>query len=164
MLFIKQKKHPVSTFEFLHPFRITCFGGRNQAPLTGPLPRNPEPSTTQEMGLLALVHSQGFVLPSSGFFYFPILWILLFWGTPGCRNKCPLVHSGTQRKRKGFNLMCRQVPQQIGIYPYPMVWPLPRPWSETMVPLSVANPINRGFSVSGAPFFGLGLADPAPKE
>ena len=25
--------------------------------------------------------------------------------------------------------------QQTRIYPYPMVWPLPRPWSETMVPI-----------------------------
>ena len=42
--------------------------------------------------------------------------------------------------------------------------------SETMVwdhgpnpPLSAVNPMNKGFSVSGAPFFRFGLADPAPK-
>ena len=42
--------------------------------------------------------------------------------------------------------------------------------SETMVsdhglnpPLSAANPMHKGFSVSGAPFFGFGLADPAPR-
>ena len=54
--------------------------------------------------------------------------------------------------------------QQTRIYPYPMVWPLPRPWSETMVsipPLSAVNPMHKRFSVSGAPFCGFGLADPA---
>ena len=42
--------------------------------------------------------------------------------------------------------------------------------SETMVgdhglnpPLSTKNPRNKGFSGSGAPIFGFGLADPAPK-
>ena len=54
----------------------------------------------------------------------------------------------------------------LRIYPYPMVWPLPRPWSETMVSealLSTENPRNKGFSGSGAPIFGFGLADPAHK-
>ena len=31
------------------------------------------------------------------------------------------------------------------------------------LPLSAVNPMHKGFSVSGAPFFGFGLADPAPK-
>ena len=55
---------------------------------------------------------------------------------------------------------------RLQVYPYPMVWPLPRPWSETMVsnpPLSTESPRNKGFSGSGAPSFGFGLADPAPK-
>ena len=30
-------------------------------------------------------------------------------------------------------------------------------------PLSTKNPRNKGFSGSGAPIFGFGLADPAPK-
>ena len=34
--------------------------------------------------------------------------------------------------------------------------------SETMVS-SAVNPINEGFSVSGAPFCGFGLTEPAPK-
>ena len=54
----------------------------------------------------------------------------------------------------------------LRICPYPMVWPLPRPWSETMVsipPLSTENPRNKGFSGSGAPIFGFGLADPRAK-
>ena len=45
---------------------------------------------------------------------------------------------------------------QTRIYPYPMVWPLPRHQ------LSAVNPMQKGFSVAGAPFFGFGLADPAP--
>ena len=56
--------------------------------------------------------------------------------------------------------------QQTRIYPYPMVWPLAGPWSQTMglnPPLSAVNPMLKGFSVSGALFFGFGRADPAPK-
>ena len=51
----------------------------------------------------------------------------------------------------------------LRIYPYPMVWPLPRPWSQSMVsdpPLSTETPRNKGFSGCGAPIFGFGLADP----
>ena len=72
-----------------------------------------------------------------------------------------------------------------------MVWPLPRPWSETMVSiplrgqktleikgflglerpfldlvsqaLSTENARNEGVSGSGSPILGFGLADPAPK-
>ena len=43
---------------------------------------------------------------------------------------------------------------------------LPRPWSEDHglnPPLSTENPRNKGSSGSGAPIFGFGLADPAPK-
>ena len=53
--------------------------------------------------------------------------------------------------------------QQTRIYPYPMVWPLPRPWSETMVSiplLSTENPRNKGFSGSGAPILGFGSRRP----
>ena len=45
----------------------------------------------------------------------------------------------------------------------------PTPWSDPFrdhgpnPPLSAGNPMNQGFSVSGAPFFGFGLADHAPK-
>ena len=45
----------------------------------------------------------------------------------------------------------------------------PTPWSGHFrdhglnPPLSAANPMSKGFSVSGAPFFGFGLASPAPK-
>ena len=56
--------------------------------------------------------------------------------------------------------------ESLRIYPHPMVWPLPGPWSETMVsiPLSAQkNPRNKGFSGFGAPICGFGLADPAPK-
>ena len=53
-------------------------------------------------------------------------------------------------------------------------WDLPLPHglppSETMVwdhglnpALSTVKPMQEGFSVSGAPSFGFGLADPAPK-
>ena len=55
----------------------------------------------------------------------------------------------------------------LRIYPYPMVWLLPRPWSQTMVSdhgLSTENPRNKGISGRGAPIFGFGLADPAPKR
>ena len=45
----------------------------------------------------------------------------------------------------------------------------PTPWSGPIrdhslnPPLSTENPRNKGFSGSGAPIFGFGLADPAPK-
>ena len=45
----------------------------------------------------------------------------------------------------------------------------PTPWSGPFrdhglnPPLSTENPKNKGFSGSGAPIFGFGLADPAPK-
>ena len=45
----------------------------------------------------------------------------------------------------------------------------PTPWAGPFrdhglnPPLSAVNPMNKGFSVSGAPFFGFGLGDPAPK-
>ena len=29
--------------------------------------------------------------------------------------------------------ICNRNPHSLRIYPYPVVWPLPRPWSETMV-------------------------------
>ena len=60
--------------------------------------------------------------------------------------------------------------QQTWIYHYPMVWPLPRPWSGPFrdhglnPPLSAVCPMQKGFFVSGAPFLGFGLADPAPKR
>ena len=53
----------------------------------------------------------------------------------------------------------------LRICPYPMVWHLPRPWSETMVSIPLRaqdNPRNKGFSGSAAPIFGFGLADPVP--
>ena len=67
--------------------------------------------------------------------------------------------------------ICRKtlIFHSLRIYPYPMVWPLLRPWPETMVSttlkpsLSTENPRNKGLSGSGAPIFGFGLADPAPK-
>ena len=43
--------------------------------------------------------------------------------------------------------------------------PLPMVWRDhgLNAPLSAVSPMNKGFSVSGAPFFGFGLADPAPE-
>ena len=32
-----------------------------------------------------------------------------------------------------WNYVCNRSCHSLRIYPYPMVWPLPRPWSETMV-------------------------------
>ena len=46
-----------------------------------------------------------------------------------------------------------------------MVWPIPRPFSDhglSPTP-STVNPMHEGASVSGAPFFGFGLAEPALK-
>ena len=69
-----------------------------------------------------------------------------------------------------WHTICSQnyyiIAHSLRIYPYPMVWPLPRPWSETMVSIPLwaqKTPRNNGFSGSGAPIFGFGLADPAPK-
>ena len=51
--------------------------------------------------------------------------------------------------------------------PTPTPWSGPfrdhglRPWSQS--PSEHRKPINKGFSGSGAPIFGFGLADPAPK-
>ena len=41
-----------------------------------------------------------------------------------------------------------------------MVRPLPSPWSQST---SAVNPMLEGFSVSGEPLFGFGLADAEPK-
>ena len=44
----------------------------------------------------------------------------------------------------------------LRIYPYPMVWPLPRPWSSDHgldPPLNAESLEIKGFSGSGAPIF-----------
>ena len=60
-----------------------------------------------------------------------------------------------------LSLRCSAGVHSLRIYPYPMVWPLTRPWSQS--PSKHRNPRNKGFSGSGAPIFGFGLADPMPK-
>ena len=77
-------------------------------------------------------------------------------------------HSLNRRTLKTEKLLSSS--QSLRIYPYPMVWPLPRPWSETMVsipPWAQKTLEIKGFlpeiSGSGAPIFGFGRADPAPK-
>ena len=58
----------------------------------------------------------------------------------------------------------------LRIYPYPMVWPLPRPWSETTVSiplLSTENPRNKavfkGFLGLERPFLDLVSQTPRPR-
>ena len=56
--------------------------------------------------------------------------------------------------------------QQTRIYPYPMVWPLQRPWSETMVstpPLSAVNPMHKGSLSLARPFLDLVSQTPRPR-
>ena len=47
----------------------------------------------------------------------------------------------------------------LRIYPYPMVWPLPRPWSETMV----SDLEIKGFLGLGRPFLDLVSQTPRPR-
>ena len=52
------------------------------------------------------------------------------------------------------------------IYPYPMVWPLPRPWSETMVsiPFRAQKTLQiRGFLGLERPFWDLVSQAPCPR-
>ena len=54
----------------------------------------------------------------------------------------------------------------LRIYPYPMVWPLPRPWSETMVsiPLWAQKTLEiQGFLGLQRPFLDLVLQTPRPR-
>ena len=57
----------------------------------------------------------------------------------------------TDKPSRASKCFGNYVARQTRIYPYPMV----RPHSPNS-PLSVVNPMNKGFSVSGAPFFGFG--------
>ena len=55
-----------------------------------------------------------------------------------------------------LSLMLKEGPrtlQQTRIYPYPMVWPLPRPWSQS--PSELCGPIHKGFLSLARPFLDL---------
>ena len=69
---------------------------------------------------------------------------------------------GNPRKGKKQGLIW-----QTRIYPYPMVWPLPRPWSETMVsdPLCAQKTREvKGFLGLGRPFLDLVSQTPRPRR
>ena len=79
------------------------------------------------------------------------------WGRICCSNPkiiiCPegLRHTNYQRNQ---------------IYPYPMVWPLPRPWSETMVSIplwALQTLCIKGFLSLARPFLDLVLQTPRPR-
>ena len=56
--------------------------------------------------------------------------------------------------------------QKIRIYPYPLVWPLPKPWSETMVsiPLWAQKTLEiKGFLGLERPFLDLVSQTPCPR-
>ena len=60
----------------------------------------------------------------------------------------------------------RTIYHSLRIYPYPMVWPLPRPWSETMVsiPLSPQKAVEiKGFLGLERPFLDLVSQTPRPR-
>ena len=55
----------------------------------------------------------------------------------------------------------------LRIYPYPLVWPLPRPWSETMVstPFRAQKTLEiKGFLGLERPFLDLVLQTPRPRD
>ena len=58
------------------------------------------------------------------------------------------------------------VTESLRIYPYPMVWPLPRPWSETMVSILLWAQKTleiKGFLGLGRPFLDLVSQTPRPR-